>query len=110
MKKIPPALLALRCCLPVWRLPSPAQSQTGWWPYSAKAHGSHQRQALFALLAKPAAAEPKYNTWSWTPQIEFQILGPVPGGSQWMFESQRRTASPGSASNSRPRKLGTTSC
>jgi hypothetical protein len=34
----------------------------------------------------PSAAEPKYNTWSWTPQIEFQILGPVPGGSQWMFE------------------------
>lgn len=34
----------------------------------------------------PSAAEPKYNTWSWTPQVEFQILGPVPGGSQWMFE------------------------
>jgi hypothetical protein len=35
----------------------------------------------------PSAAEPKYNTWSWTPQISFQILGPVPGGSQWMFEA-----------------------
>ena len=34
----------------------------------------------------PSAAEPKYNTWSWTPQIDFQILGPVPGGSQWLFE------------------------
>src|ERR1700730_17991221 len=34
----------------------------------------------------PSAAEPKYNTWSWTPQIDFQILGPVPGGSQWVFE------------------------
>jgi len=33
----------------------------------------------------PSAAEPKYNTWSWTPQVSFQILGPVPGGSQWMF-------------------------
>lgn len=32
------------------------------------------------------AAEPKYNTWSWTPQVEFQVIGPVPGGSQWMFE------------------------
>src|SRR6266849_4385652 len=30
----------------------------------------------------PSATEPKYNTWSWTPQISFQILGPVPGGSQ----------------------------
>lgn len=34
----------------------------------------------------PRAAEPQYNTWSWTPQVNFQILGPVPGGSQWMFE------------------------
>ena len=34
----------------------------------------------------PSAAEPKYNTWSWTPQVYFEILGPVPGGSQWMFE------------------------
>ena len=35
----------------------------------------------------PSAAEPKYNTWSWTPQVYFEILGPVPGGSQWMFEA-----------------------
>jgi len=34
----------------------------------------------------PSAAEPKYNTWSWTPQVNFEILGPVPGGSQWIFE------------------------
>lgn len=35
----------------------------------------------------PRAAEPQYNTWSWTPQISFQILGPVSGGSQWIFEA-----------------------
>src|SRR6266550_1578055 len=34
----------------------------------------------------PSAAEPKYNTWSWTPQVYFEILGPMPGGSQWLFE------------------------
>ena len=42
----------------------------------------------------PSAAEPKYNTWSWTPQIDFQILGPVPGGSQWMFEVARPDGKP----------------
>jgi len=35
----------------------------------------------------PRAAEPQYNTWSWTPQVSFQFLGPVPGGSQWLFEA-----------------------
>lgn len=34
----------------------------------------------------PRAAEPKYNTWSWTPQVEFEILGPITGGSQFVFE------------------------
>jgi hypothetical protein len=34
----------------------------------------------------PAAAEPKYNTWSWTPKVSFQMLGPVAGGSQLSFE------------------------
>src|SRR3977135_222029 len=32
----------------------------------------------------PKAAEPQYNTWSWVPRISFEILGPVPGGSQWL--------------------------
>src|SRR5919205_4132659 len=35
----------------------------------------------------PRAAEPQYNTWSWTPQVSFQILGPVAGGSQFVFEA-----------------------
>jgi hypothetical protein len=32
------------------------------------------------------AAEPQYNTWSWTPAITFQLLGPLAGGSQFVFE------------------------
>ena len=27
----------------------------------------------------PSAAEPKYNTWSWTPQVEFQNSRPGAG-------------------------------
>ena len=42
----------------------------------------------------PTAAEPRYNTWSWTPQVSFQILGPVPGGSQWMFEASTPDGKP----------------
>jgi hypothetical protein len=34
----------------------------------------------------PRAAEPQYNTWSWTPTISFELLGPVAGGSQLVFE------------------------
>lgn len=34
----------------------------------------------------PRAAEPQYNTWSWTPQVEFELLGPIAGGSQFVFE------------------------
>jgi hypothetical protein len=34
----------------------------------------------------PRAAEPQYNTWSWTPKVYFEILGPVPGGGQLIFE------------------------
>jgi hypothetical protein len=42
----------------------------------------------------PGAAEPRYNTWSWAPQVSFQILGPVPGGSQWMFEASTPDGKP----------------
>ena len=34
----------------------------------------------------PRTAEPQYNTWSWTPRVSFQMLGPVAGGSQLSFE------------------------
>lgn len=34
----------------------------------------------------PSAAEPVYNTWSWSPEIKFAINGPVPNGSQLFVE------------------------
>ena len=34
----------------------------------------------------PKAAEPQYNTWCWIPKLYFEVLGPVPGGSQWQVE------------------------
>ena len=34
----------------------------------------------------PKAAEPIYNTYSWVPQIQFDVLGPVAGGSKLYVE------------------------
>ncbi len=34
----------------------------------------------------PKAAEPVYNTYSWVPKINFQVLGPIAGGSQFYVE------------------------
>ena len=34
----------------------------------------------------PAAAEPVYNTYSWVPQINFDVLGVVPAGGQFYAE------------------------
>jgi len=42
----------------------------------------------------PKAAQPQYNTYCWTPQISFQILGPVNGGSQFMFEVTKADGAP----------------
>jgi len=42
----------------------------------------------------PKAAEPQYNTWSWVPRIEFELIGPVPGGSQWVVDFQKPDGSP----------------
>jgi hypothetical protein len=42
----------------------------------------------------PRAAEPQYNTWSWTPRVSFQILGPVAGGSQLVFEASMPDGKP----------------
>lgn len=34
----------------------------------------------------PAAAEPVYNTYSWVPQVQFEILGPVASASKFYVE------------------------
>lgn len=65
-------------------LPAAAYSQTG--PTILKRTVAITTKRFLRYWPVKTAAEPKYNTWSWTPQIEFQALGPVPGGSQWMFE------------------------
>ncbi|MBV9868881.1 MAG: hypothetical protein JO316_26345 [Abitibacteriaceae bacterium] len=42
----------------------------------------------------PKAKEPQYNTYSWVPLVQFEILGPVPGGSQFVAEFMKADGSP----------------
>src|SRR5258705_1105272 len=42
----------------------------------------------------PSAREPQYNTWSWVPRVSFELLGPVPGGSQWYVDFQTPEGKP----------------
>lgn len=34
----------------------------------------------------PQAAEPQYDTWSWVPRIDFEMIGPIPEGSQVLVD------------------------
>lgn len=54
----------------------------------------------------PKAAEPQYNTWSWVPRIEFEIIGPVPGGSQWVVDFQMPDGKPWISYKCRTDELG----
>jgi len=42
----------------------------------------------------PAAKEPQYKTWCWVPRLEFQVIGPVTGGSQWIVEFDKPDGKP----------------
>ncbi len=87
MKKSPLIVFVLLCLLFVPLVASPKN-------YSTQQPGPTLLKRTVAISARrflrhwpnPAAAEPKYNTWSWVPKVEFEVIGPVPGGSQWMFE------------------------
>jgi hypothetical protein len=42
----------------------------------------------------PKAAEPVYNTYSWVPKIEFEVLGPIQGGSKIYVEFDKPDGKP----------------
>jgi hypothetical protein len=54
----------------------------------------------------PRAAEPQYNTWSWTPKVSFELLGPVPGGGQLVFEVSTPDGKPWVSFNLRTPEAG----
>ena len=54
----------------------------------------------------PRAAEPQYNTWSWTPKVYFEMLGPVPGGGQLIFEVSTPDGKPWLSFNLRTPEAG----
>ncbi len=53
----------------------------------------------------PKAAEPQYNTWCWTPQVRFEVLGPVADGSQFQVEIALPDGKPWMTLDMRTREL-----
>src|ERR1051325_6534446 len=47
----------------------------------------------------PAAKEPQYSTYSWFPRWQFEVLGPMGGGSQFIAEFQKADGSPWMTAN-----------
>jgi hypothetical protein len=94
MKKILPAgfVVLLLLAAIAFTTRSKAATQTG--PTLLKRTVVIKTKRFLRYWPNPTAAEPKYNTWSWAPQIEFQVIGPVPGGSQWMFEASTPDGKP----------------
>ena len=89
MKKTPQlifAVLLLLLAVPAFAFVTRSVPPAAAGPTLLKRTVAISAKRYLRYWPNPSAAEPKYNTWSWTPQVEFQILGPVPGGSQWMFE------------------------
>ncbi len=88
MKGKPPLLLVLPFVLTliVSPLACPPRAATAAGPTLLKRTVMISTRRYLRYWPNPRAAEPQYNTWSWTPNIYFEYLGPVTGGSQLVFE------------------------
>ncbi len=54
----------------------------------------------------PKAAEPVYDTYSWVPQIQFEVLGPIEGGNKLYAEFEMPDGKPWMKVNLRTPELG----
>ena len=54
----------------------------------------------------PKAKEPQYHTYSWVPLVQFEILGPVAGGSQFVAEFMKPDGSPWMSVNMPTQEVG----
>lgn len=62
----------------------PAAVQTG--PTILKRTITVNARRFSRWWKNPKAAEPVYNTYAWVPTVNFQVLGPIAGGSQFYVE------------------------
>lgn len=53
----------------------------------------------------PKAAEPVYNTYSWVPKVQFEVLGPIEGGSKIYVEIDKPDGKPWMTMNMRTPEL-----
>jgi hypothetical protein len=54
----------------------------------------------------PKAAEPVYNTYSWIPQVQFDVLGPIEGGEKLYVEFDAPDGKPWMKVNMRTPEIG----
>jgi hypothetical protein len=92
----PPILFALSFALLLAATPSArvARARSASGPTLLKRTVVVSARRFLRYWPNPRAAEPQYNTWSWTPQVSFQFLGPVAGGSQLVFEASTPDGKP----------------
>jgi hypothetical protein len=81
-----------------------AQAQSG--PTLLKRTVAISTKRFLRYWPNPRAAEPQYNTWSWTPKVYFEMLGPVPGGGQLIFEVNTPDGKPWVSFNLRTPEAG----
>ncbi len=86
-------LLLLALALPPLTLPLPARAQKMAGPYVYKSSVHLNTQHYLVYWPSPTAKEPQYLTGSWAPRLNFNVQGPLEGGSQISV----RFAKPGGA-------------
>ena len=92
-------LLAL---LPVWEMP--ARAADG--PTLLKRTVMIKLRRFSRYWPNPAAKEPQYSTYSWVPGVSFEVIGPIPGGSQFVAEFQKADGSPWLSANMPTDEIG----
>ncbi len=90
MKRILATMSA--CALAVAALGAPVRAADG--PVLLKRTVNVTVWRFLRHWATPTAKTPQYNTWCWVPKMEFQAIGPVPGGSQWLVEFDKPDGKP----------------
>lgn len=94
MRGKPPILFALPLALLLFVVSSALPARPASGPTLLKRTVVVSARRFLRYWPNPRAAEPQYNTWSWTPQVSFQFLGPVAGGSQLVFEASTPDGKP----------------
>ena len=104
LRRVVLAFLFLLLSSPAFVFAHARMTQTG--PTLLKRTVTISTKRFLRYWPNPRAAEPQYNTWSWTPRVYFDLLGPVPGGGQLIFEVSTPDGKPWLSLNLRTPEAG----